>query len=180
MYSGKKYMINLVKISKKISYVLRHAPESIGVELGDGGWCGIKELIDGIGISREDLLEVVGKDEKKRYEINGERIRASQGHSVEVELGYSEIEPPEYLYHGTNEGVIEKIKLEGIKKMGRHHVHLSEEIETAKRVGGRRGKVIILEIRAGEMYLGGEKFYKSTNGVWLVEYVSPEHIKWIN
>ncbi len=166
-------MMDSVKRSKKLSKILRHNPESAGVKLDSAGWTDVTKLLLATNMTREELNEVVETNNKKRFEFDptGTLIRASQGHSVEVDLGYSPAEPPYVLWHGTSANVIDKIRLDGICKMSRHHVHLSADKETAKKVGARHGQVVLLQIQALDMFQSGHKFFLSTNGVWLVEYI---------
>lgn len=171
------------RTSKFLSLILRHQPELVGLTLGEGGWVEISLLLSqfkkqGKGLSRAALDEIVATSPKQRFAISedGLRIRANQGHSVEVELGYEATEPPELLFHGTVAKVLPAIRTSGIARMQRHHVHLSPDRETATTVGERRGKAIILVIRAAEMARAGHEFFVSDNGVWLTEEVPPEFI----
>jgi putative RNA 2'-phosphotransferase len=173
-----------VRVSKFLSLVLRHRPELIGISLDSAGWVPVRELLEamarhGEGIGEDELREVVATSDKKRFALSedGLLIRASQGHSVEVELGYEPATPPEVLFHGTVERFVESIRREGLVKGRRHHVHLSADEETARRVGERHGRALILRVRAGEMWRAGLKFYLSANGVWLTERVGREFIE---
>ena len=154
-------------ISKYLSYVLRHHPEDINLELDENGWAFVDELIDksktgkGIEITFEILKDIVATNDKKRFAFNDDfsKIRASQGHSLKtVDLELQSLEPPEYLYHGTVTKFMESIKTTGLQKQSRQHVHLSDERETATKVGSRRGKPMILSVRSGEMYKQGFEF----------------------
>lgn len=172
-----------VKTSKFLSLVLRHQPETIGVELDEAGWVDVATLLEGCArhgkaISMEQLREMVATNDKKRFEFSpdGLRIRASQGHSVSVELGYAPAPPPEVLYHGTAERNLPSIRAAGLVKGQRHHVHLSAEPRTATSVGQRYGKPVVLEIQSGRMVRDGFEFFLSTNGVWLTDRVPPEYI----
>lgn len=172
-----------VETSKFLSYVLRHRPDSIGIALDPEGWVLVDELLDRCRahkkpITREHLDEVVATNSKQRFAFSEDRlrIRASQGHSVEVDLGYKPATPPETLYHGTPERSVESIRSGGLLRGRRHHVHLSHEVETAKQVGGRHGKPVVLVVRSGEMHRNGTPFYRSANGVWLTEHVPAEYI----
>lgn len=172
-----------VGISKFLSLVLRHRPETIGVTLDKAGWVQVDALLAGCrkagrGITLEQLDEVVATNDKKRFEFSadGEMIRASQGHSVDVSLGYSPAEPPEVLYHGTAVRNIEAIGARGLVKGRRHHVHLSANKATAVNVGQRYGKPVVLEVRAAAMAADGMAFFVSTNGVWLTDHVGPEYL----
>ena len=174
---------NLVPLSKFLSFILRHEPESIGLSLDRQGWAEIDRLIElanaqGKALSRALIEEVVKNNSKQRFAISedGQRIRASQGHSTEVELGYEAQEPPAVLFHGTTAAALPAIRQEGLQKMARHHVHLSAEVETARNVGGRRGTPVILTVDAARMHRDGHRFYVSANGVWLTEQVPPEYL----
>lgn len=172
------------KISKFLSLILRHAPETIDLKLDENGWADVKELLEksarnGNAFTREELEAVVETNDKKRFAFDksGEKIRASQGHSIEVEIGFEEKTPPEILYHGTAEKNVEAILQNGLRKMQRHHVHLSTEIETAKSVGTRYGKPVIFKIDTKKMLAEDFKFYVSANGVWLTESVPPKFLE---
>jgi putative RNA 2'-phosphotransferase len=167
------------RLSKTLSYHLRHAPEEIGLTLGEGGWVKVEDLLHGLDIhkrlyiSTDELEEIVADCPKKRYSFNETHnmIRANQGHSVDVDLQLKPAVPPEVLYHGTAERNVENIRKVGLQKMGRHHVHLSKEQDTARTVGARHGKPVVLEVKAGEMHRAGFEFFVSENGVWLTGHV---------
>jgi putative RNA 2'-phosphotransferase len=172
------------KTSKFLSLVLRHQPERIGIELDESGWVRIDTLLSamddhGRPLTRETLQFVVDNNDKQRFSISpdGTRIRANQGHSVEVDLGYEPSIPPEILYHGTPRQFVELIRRDGLHKMRRHHVHLHEEIATATAVGNRRGKAVLLKVRAQAMHAAGHVFYVTANHVWLTDYVPSEFIE---
>ncbi|MBR7835944.1 RNA 2'-phosphotransferase [Actinospica durhamensis] len=168
----------MVKDSKFLALVLRHDPGKVGVELDGAGWVAVDVLLAAAGahgrrISRAQLDRVVAQNDKKRFEFDeaGARIRASQGHSVPVELGYAPSEPPEVLYHGTATRYLESIFRDGLVPGKRHHVHLSADTATAVKVGTRHGKPAVLTVAAARMRADGHEFYCSTNGVWLTEKV---------
>jgi putative RNA 2'-phosphotransferase len=172
-----------VKVSKFLAKHLRHSPQDIGLTLQPGGWVPVDELLaacgrNGFVILYDELVEVVENNDKQRFSFDptGELIRANQGHSVEVDLQLDEAVPPSTLYHGTVEKFMESILKEGLVKGKRHHVHLSKDIETATKVGSRRGKPVILTVDSGRMYGSGYKFYRSTNGVWLTDSVPPHFL----
>jgi putative RNA 2'-phosphotransferase len=174
----------LIRTSKFLSLVLRHRPQLAGLTLDSAGWVPVEELLagcasKGVPISRDDLKEVVARNSKQRFAFDesGTLIRASQGHSVEVDLALEPAEPPDVLYHGTAERVGDVIRREGLKKMRRHHVHLSADAETARIVGARHGKPLVFRVDAGAMRAAGFTFYRSANGVWLVESVPPEYLR---
>lgn len=169
------------KVSKFLSFVLRHKPDSIGIRLDSGGWVEIDELVEasvahGQILTRSLVEETVRTDDKQRYAIEGTRIRANQGHSIEVDLTYEEKEPPILLYHGTATRFSDQILSEGLKRMSRNHVHLSGDMETATKVGKRHGKPVVLAVLAKSMVVDGYKFYQAANGVWLTEHVPPTYI----
>jgi putative RNA 2'-phosphotransferase len=168
---------NLVTISKFLSKHLRHAPHALGLMLQPGGWV-VDDLLAaseraGFTITYDELIECVETNDKKRFSFDdtGDLIRANQGHSVEVDLQLEEKQPPDVLYHGTVERFIASIMEEGLKKGKRHHVHLSKDIETARKIGSRRGKPVILQVEAGKMHGAGLRFFLSVNGVWLTDSV---------
>lgn len=166
----------ITKLSKRLSYVLRHKPDSIGITLDGEGWGPVDFILNKLGMSSAELDHVVETNNKKRFEFSGDKtkIRARQGHSINVDLGYNPVTPPDKLYHGTAEKTYERfIKTSGLSKMKRHHVHLSPDAETAKNVGGRHGKPIVLRIDAKAMHAAGYEFYKTDNNVWLVHNVPP-------
>ncbi|MBW4620161.1 MAG: RNA 2'-phosphotransferase [Cyanosarcina radialis HA8281-LM2] len=177
----------LVKISKYLSKHLRHSPERIGLELAEGGWVEVEELLSAcrkheFKISLEELNEVVSKNDKKRFSFDATRtrIRANQGHSVEVDLQLEPVDPPDVLYHGTGERSVKLILTTGLEKMSRHHVHLSKDIATAKAVGMRHGRPAIFTVDARAMSEADYLFYCSDNGVWLVDRVPPEYLQLID
>jgi putative RNA 2'-phosphotransferase len=173
----------LVKISKRMSKALRHQPERVGITLDAAGWVPVSEFLAAMRIDRVTLDEVVAGNDKQRFAVavgedGVERIRASQGHSVPVELGLAEAEPPELLFHGTAAAALASIQATGLNRGGRHHVHLSPDTATARRVGTRRGgAVVILTVLAGRMARAGHVFYRSDNGVWLTDAVPPEFVR---
>ena len=173
------------KISKFLSLILRHQPEEIGLALDAGGWAEVSELLEksaakGVRFSLEELREVVVTNDKKRFAFDEAetRIRASQGHSIKTaNIEFEEKLPPAALFHGTAEKNLASILEDGLKKMARHHVHLSADTETARKVGARYGKPVILEIDTAKMLAEGFKFYVSVNGVWLTDAVPPQFLK---
>lgn len=170
------------KISKSLSYWLRHRPEKIGITLDKNGWTDIEILIEKakpeVEFTLDELKEIVSNCDKQRFALSedGTKIRANQGHSTEVKIDFKEIAAPPVLYHGTVKEAIDSIKKTGLKPMKRHHVHLSKDEETANLVGARRGKPIILKIDAMKMQDEGFKFYISENGVYLTDIVPKKYI----
>ncbi|MGI9518834.1 MAG: RNA 2'-phosphotransferase [Pirellulaceae bacterium] len=174
----------LVKTSKFLSLVLRHQPDSIGLNLNANGWADIDELLHAAGqsghkITRQLLQRVVDENDKRRFEISddGTRIRASQGHSVDIDLELQPCQPPDVLYHGTVQRFLEPIRQQGLIAGTRKHVHLSRDQQTASVVGQRRGKPVILTIRSGDMHRDGFSFYISANHVWLADAVPVRYIE---
>lgn len=164
------------QISKLLSYWLRHKPEDAGLQLDDAGWTQVDALRDALadrGVDPAKLEAVVSENDKRRFEFSpdGTHIRARQGHSVSVRLDWPVTSPPDYLYHGTVERFLSSILSEGLKPMARHHVHLSPDIETATRVGSRRGSPTILQVAARELAQSGAEFRLTANDVWLVDSV---------
>ena len=175
---------NKIKTGKFLSLILRHSPELIGIEMDSQGWVNIKELISkcaakGKRFSMADLEEIVETNNKRRYSFNEDKtkIRANQGHSIDVDLEFSPVEPPEILYHGTAESFYNSIMEKGIIKKNRQHVHLSDNRTTAHNVGARHGKPLILRVLSGEMHTDGIEFFLSENGVWLTDYIDPKYIE---
>jgi putative RNA 2'-phosphotransferase len=173
--------------SKYLSYLLRHKPETAKLTLDKEGWCVVEQLLANTDFTYDELCEIVRDDKKGRYSfapefgtvvgLKYELIRANQGHSTsEVRMTYKTAVPPVVLYHGTTAAAV--IEKEGLKPMNRHHVHLTDSLDTARSVGGRRkGTTTIFEIDARRMLADGHKFFISENNVWLVEFVSPQYIK---
>ncbi len=175
---------DLVRLSKRIAKVLRHQPERAGLRLDPAGWVPVAVLIAALNISRDRLDEVVAGNDKRRYAIEPgpdgqDRIRASQGHTVPVELGLAPVPPPATLYHGTTAGAVESIMREGLVRGARHDVHLSADTATAHRVGARRGaaQVVILIVDAAAMVERGHEFRCSANGVWLTPAVPARFLR---
>ncbi|MFJ2262265.1 RNA 2'-phosphotransferase [Streptomyces sp. NPDC087844] len=170
------------KVSKYLSKHLRHQPERIGLTLDDGGWVEIGTLMaaaasHGFRFTRGELDHVVAANDKRRFAIEGTRIRASQGHSVEVDLGLPSATPPADLYHGTVARSLDAIRAEGLRPMNRHDVHLSADRETATRVGARRGRPVVLSVDAGAMSRDGHVFKVSANGVWLTAAAPARYLR---
>lgn len=173
-----------IQISKFISKHLRHEPESIGLVLESGGWVSIDVLLPaasnaGFPFTRDELDHVVRASEKQRFAVDetGTRIRANQGHSIEVNLQFEPAEPPAELFHGTPQRNLEAILRDGLLRMARHHVHLSADRATALKVGTRHGKPVVLVVDAAKMRTVGLTFFRSANGVWLVEAVPSQYLR---
>ena len=170
----------LKKVSKSLSYVLRHRPDTIGIELEDGGWIVVDTLLsafaaNGKRYTRALVERVVAENDKQRFEFSedGAKIRARQGHSVEVELGYEPKTPPDVLYHGTAARNLESILASGLHKASRHDVHLSTDKATMLAVAQRHGKPVLLAIDAKRMHADGHQFFVTGNDVWLTDHVPP-------
>lgn len=175
--------MNLTKTSKYISLILRHKPETIGITLDKNGWANVNELIKGVNkthkLDMKTLEEIVETDDKQRYSFNEDKtkIRANQGHSVDVDVELEEVVPPDMLWHGTGVKYMKNIDVEGLISKSRLYVHLSADPNTAIEVGKRHGAPMIYCIDALRMYNDGYKFYKSKNGVWLTKHVPAEYFK---
>jgi putative RNA 2'-phosphotransferase len=172
------------RISKYLSLVLRHDPAAGGVSLDEQGWTSVADLLAGasargLEVSAAELAEVVRTSDKQRFALSsdGLRVRANQGHSVAVDLGLAPAEPPATLFHGTVERFVAAILAEGLRKQARQHLHLSPDVETARRVGTRRGMPVVLRVDAARMHAEGLVFLRSENGVWLTEAVPPRFIE---
>lgn len=171
------------KISKFLSLILRHQPEIINLTLDKNGWANVDELKEkcsknNMDFTLEELDEVVETNDKKRFIFNEgkTKIRANQGHSIDIDLALKPQQPPEFLYHGTAQNNVDSILEKGIEKRSRQHVHLSLDKETATKVGMRHGKPVILTIRTGKMYEDGVLFYLSENKVWLTDFIESKYI----
>jgi putative RNA 2'-phosphotransferase len=169
--------------SRLLSYVLRHKPESIGLALDAQGWVAVDALLEaleraGYACDRERLRGIVETNDKQRFTFDaaGLNIRASQGHSVDVDLGYAPAEPPALLYHGTVAKFLDAIRREGLVPGSRRHVHLSIDRTTAHAVGARRGNPVILAVDAAAMRREGYVFFRADNGVWLTDAVPPRYL----
>jgi putative RNA 2'-phosphotransferase len=169
----------MIRLSKRLARHLRHDPAALGLTLAPGGWAEVGTLVRALSITRAELEEVVEKNTKRRFAFDetGTRIRASQGHSVQVDLGLPDAPPPDVLYHGTVAKFLDAIFREGLRPMNRHAVHLSATAETARTVGARRGKPVVLRIDAAAMAAAGHPFQLSANGVWLTASVPPHHLR---
>jgi putative RNA 2'-phosphotransferase len=175
-------MKKLTHISKYLSLILRHKPESINLNIDEHGWAYVDELIQKTtkyDLTRDIIEEVVAKNDKKRFILSedGLKIKAQQGHSIKVILQLEAIKPPDVLFHGTPIKSLSSILNTGIKKMSRHHVHLSDNINTAVDVAERRGKAAVTLIDAKAMFEDGINFYKTGNDVWLVDFVDKKYIR---
>lgn len=184
LFVQEKDMSNLTNTSRFISMILRHKPEVIGITLDEHGWADVRELIEGINASgghrldMETLEEIVRTDEKQRYSFNEDKtlIRANQGHSIPVDVELEEAAPPAVLYHGTGEKYVASIDAQGLIPKSRLYVHLSADMETAKKVGSRHGKPVIYTVDCAGMARDGHKFYLSANHVWLTKAVPKEYL----
>lgn len=172
-----------VKLSKFLSLLLRHNPDAIGLKLDQNGWADVNELIGksavkGRKFNLDNLKQVVKNCNKQRYTFNDDytKIRANQGHSINVDLEFEAQEPPPILYHGTAKHNLNSILKNGIERRNRQYVHLSMDVETATKVGLRHGEVVILKIDTAKMNANGNLFYLSKNNVWLTDFIKPEYI----
>jgi putative RNA 2'-phosphotransferase len=164
---------------KYLTLILRHAPEQAGITLDSGGWTSVNPLLLATKLSLQELEEIVAADEKGRFEFSDDRakIRASQGHSVDVDLGYKSKEPPQFLYHGTSADNMPSINKNGLLKMERHDVHMFDNYELALSIATkRRRNPIVIKIKSQDMVVAGYEFRLSTNNVWLTENVPPQFL----
>jgi len=169
----------LTRISKRIALILRHKPESAGLTLDAHGWCDVKSLCKALSISMSTLEEIVANDEKTRYSFNDSKtkIRANQGHSINVDVELKKADPPAILYHGTGEKFVDSIEKQGLFPKSRLYVHLSKDIGTATKVGSRHGKPVVYEVDTAKMQEDGIEFFISENGVWLTKSVPREYLQ---
>jgi len=174
---------SLISLSKFVSLVLRHEPQRVGLALDSQGWASVEELLaaasrHGTPLTRDKLMRIVAENEKQRFAFSddGQRIRARQGHSVDVDLALAPQVPPEILFHGTATRFLESIRATGLESRSRQHVHLSRDEATAVQVGQRHGKPVVLKVLAGQMHAAGHEFYLSENNVWLTAQVPPEFL----
>lgn len=175
--------MDLDKLSRYMSLILRYKPDVIGITLDKYGWADVNELIAGISkkntFNMEILEEIVRTDCKQRYSFNGDKtkIRANQGHSISVNVELEKKEPPKFLYHGTGEKYVESIDKTGLLPKSRLYVHLSRDIDTAQNVGKRHGNPVIYKVHSKKMYDNGYDFFLSVNGVWLTKRVPVEYLE---
>ena len=172
-----------LRVSRYLARHLRHRPDAIGLALDAGGWAQVDDLLEraaaaGLPFSRKELDAAVHAPGKRRYAYDetGECVRAVQGHSIPVELGLEPVAPPAVLFHGTHPGAVGAIRAEGLRPMGRHHVHLSADEAEARRVGARRGRPVVLTVDAAAMARDGHRFLRADNGVWLTDAVAPRYL----
>lgn len=173
---------DMLRLSKRMSLALRHAPQRFGLTPDTAGWVPVPQILVALRMTRADLDMVVAGNDKQRFAVDigpdgVERIRAQQGHSIPVDLALTPLSPPPLLYHGTSATTVSSIRATGLHRGRRHHVHLSADTETARRVGARRsGPVVVLTVDAGTMARDGHPFYRSGNGVWLADAVPPAYL----
>lgn len=174
-------MVDPVRLSRRLSYVLRHHPDSVGLRLDAAGWVGVDQLLaaladHGLAVTRADLDLVMDTGDKQRFEVRDGRIRATHGHSVSVDLGLQPQAPPPVLHHGTVPRFLDAIRAEGLRPGSRQHVHLSPDVPTARQVGARRGTPVVIEVAAGRLHADGHEFLRAANGVWLTGPVPPGYL----
>ena len=177
--------MNYIELSKLLALVLRHKPETINIKLDKHGWANVNEILAGMKITMSELEYIVNNNDKKRYAFNEDKtkIRAIQGHShsLHIDIELHEKIPPVILYHGTKARFIKNILKQGLRRMKRDHVHLSDNLETARKVADRRDSPsMILKIDTREMVKNKQKFYLSDNGVWLTEKIDPKYLTILN
>ena len=173
----------MTRDSRFLSMVLRHNPDSIGLKLDENGWASVDDLLRKMKavnrkLTRLELEEIVSTNEKKRFTLSEDRtkIRAAQGHSFPIDLGLPPKVPPSTLFHGTARSNLDQIFRDGLQPKGRSQVHLSNDTETAKQVGERHGKPVVLKVDAGRMHSNGFEFFRADNGVWLCDAVPPIYL----
>lgn len=173
--------LDAVDVSRRLSYVLRHHPDSVGIRLDAAGWVDVEVLLgaladDGLAVTRADLDLVMDAGDKQRFEVRDGRIRATHGHSVAVDLGLDPQAPPPVLHHGTVPRFLGAIRAEGLRPGSRQHVHLSPDVPTAREVGARRGTPVVIDVAAGRLHDDGHEFLRAADGVWLTGPVPPRYL----
>ena len=165
--------------SKFLSLLLRHRPEVANLDMDRGGWVSIDQIVENTDdwLTHEVIIDAVENNSKQRFTIKDGRIRANQGHSIDVDLGLEPVTPPNILYHGTYPKVMPAIQREGLRKMKRHHVHMATDPTDAETVGRRSGSPVLLSVDAARMHADGYIFYVSANGVWLTDHVPPKYLE---
>jgi putative RNA 2'-phosphotransferase len=172
--------MDVVKVSKFLSFILRHKPESIGLKLDANGWANVDDIIRlsakdkrNPQLTKDIIYVTVQTNDKQRFILTKDltQIRANQGHSVKVDLQLQSTTPPDVLYHGTATRFLDSINKQGLLPQDRQYVHLSSTIDTATKVGKRHGQLAIIVIDAKTMYNNGYLFYVTVNGVWLTNTV---------
>jgi putative RNA 2'-phosphotransferase len=173
---------NEQKIGRFLSLVLRHDPASIGLQLDSQGWAKIDELLTALKqnsktLSHEGLQTIVEHSNQRfSFSEDGGSVRASQGHSINIDIKLTPESPPEFLYHSTCSRFMDTIESKGLSKMSRQHVHLCGDIRSAHEVGRKHRKPIILEVAARLMESHRFQFFKSEDGIWLTEAVPPDYL----
>lgn len=169
------------RLSRRMAYALRHRPEQFDLALAPGGWVRVRDLAVALGVTATDVLSVATQGRtapfaKRRFSVEGDRVRADHGHSVPVELGHQVQTPPDQLWHGTHTGVIAQIREQGLTRQQRQSVHLSPDPTSAASVGVRRGPLVVIAVDAAAMHRDGFEFTRSGSGVWLVERVPAQYL----
>lgn len=175
--------MDLNRASRFLSLILRHKPEAVGIQLDEHGWANVNELLQGMApqypMDFATLEKIVRTDNKQRYSFNEDKtlIRANQGHSIPVDVELDEMEPPEFLWHGTGEKYVASIDVSGLLPKSRLYVHLSADPRTAVQVGRRHGTPVVYRVLSGQMHADGYTFYRSKNGVWLIKQVPAPYLE---
>jgi len=179
------FMANRVRLSKFLALVLRHQAEEFNLTLDEQGfadtdavWVLVNQRYPG-QYSYADLLAVVAGDQdgKKRYEIQGHKIRALFGHSAVRPISYPPTAPPELLYHGTTNPALSSIRREGLRAQKRQYVHLAINTFRAQKVAERHpGQIVILTIRSGDAHRAGIVFYHPEPEHFLAEAIPADYI----
>ena len=174
----------LVALSRTVSHALRHEPWIYELELDGAGWVPVDDLLRSLRdlrrwrhLERADLVDMVASSVKRRFEVDGDRIRALYGHSVPGRIAMVRADPPEVLFHGTSPAAWESIQERGLVPMGRQYVHLSADVETAVQVGKRKADVpVVLRVHAEEASRRGVRFWRGNEMTWLADGVPPDYL----
>ncbi|PVZ11053.1 putative RNA 2'-phosphotransferase [Actinomycetospora cinnamomea] len=166
-----------MRLSKRMSRALRHDPARVGLVLDAQGWAPLDAVCAALRVSRADVEDVVAHGSKQRFEVAGERIRARYGHSLPGHVELPAIDPPAVLFHGTGAATVEAILRDGLRPGARQYVHLSSDEATAREVGARHGRPVVLHVDAGRAAADGHVFLRGNADTWLADELAPRYLR---
>lgn len=163
--------------SKELSWLLRHGAPSLGISMDPAGWVQVADVLAYLKVSYDELAVLVQENSKNRLQLDHQRIRACQGHSNDnpaivieaLEASWSTSTTVDSVWHGTHVEALKTIAKQGIKPMGRTHVHCAASMDSP--VGKRANVDIVLEISSKRIRQAGFTLYQAFNGVVLVRFV---------